>query len=202
MEMVGTTSLGTKESILAGVFERLNVPSEEVESDSDVLAEEDEQDDEEDAPSGVSVNDIEDKVQWVMTTPTLSLHQGMYAPLVRLPPTLGPSKAPYAYEGYRRTSASISLEPEDPLLPLDTDEEALAVELRQEEELDAQDRIVAKKTENMLWGEYGRMGTRGTAMAEKVEEEFGNGLRFKAPGTDSHVKSQVYVVDSDSEPSQ
>jgi len=129
MEMVGTTSLGTKESILAGVFERLNVPSE-VDSDVDLNGQ---RDDNEDAPSDASGTAIENPME--TTPPITSLHQGIYTPLVRLPPTLGPAQASYVYKGYRRSSASVSLEPEDTLFPSGTDEEALAAELREEEEL-------------------------------------------------------------------
>src|SRR6202040_2093699 len=119
MEMVGTT-FRTKEEILAGVFKRLSVASEGVDSDVDISSSDD-------FPS-------EDQDQMETITPTCSLHKGMYAPLVRLPLTLGHTKSPYIfYEGYRRTSAS-SVEPAEPLLPSGTDEEALAIELYQEEE--------------------------------------------------------------------
>jgi hypothetical protein len=181
IEMAGTVSNGTKESILAGVFERMGISSE-------VDSGEEEEEEEE----GASVHEDQREIM----TPTIPLHRGVYAPFVRLPPTLGPSKAPNIYEGYQRTSASISLEPEDPLLPMDIDEEALAAELRQEEELDAQDHIVAEQNENVLWGEYSRRVTRGE-MAGGVKRERGYALRFKPP--DGHVKSQAFVVDSDSE---
>ena len=194
MEMVGTTSLGTKESILAGVFERLNVPSE-VDSDVDLNGQ---RDDNEDAPSDASGTAIENPME--TTPPITSLHQGIYTPLVRLAPTLGPAQASYVYKGYRRSSASVSLEPEDTLFPSGTDEEALAAELREEEELNTQDRIAAEKNENKLWAEYGRRRTgKLTVMVNDVEEEYdGHELRFKLPGINSTVKSQVYVVDSDS----
>jgi len=184
MQMVGATSIGTKGSIVAGVFERLGVASEEVD-----LAVEEEQDEGEDfTEDRASIHES--------IAPGFSQHQSMYAPLVRLPSTLGSSKTPYVYHGYRRTS--ISLEPEDPLLPSVTDEEALAEELREEEELDAQDRIAAEKNENRLWGEHSRRNNRGAAVAT-VEEHDVHELRFKPPGIDGHVKSQVYVYDSDSE---
>jgi hypothetical protein len=198
MEMVGTTSLGTKESILEQVFERLDVDSEEVESDADVSGEEDEQDEGEDALSGGSADDDALTHASVHGDQTFSLHQAMYTPLVRLPRTLGSSKVPYVYEGYRRAPTSISLAPDDPLLPLDADEDALADELRQEEELNAHDKIVADKNENVLWGEYRRRGTRGAVVAKDEEADSGYALRFKARGVDG-LKSQVYVVDSDSE---
>jgi hypothetical protein len=181
MQLAGTTSIGTKGSIIEGVFERLDVVSEEVVSDVDVSGEEDEQSAEDVALAGAGDQEI--------IAPTFNLHQGMYVPLVRLP---GCSKEDY---GYQRTS----FEPEEPLLPSTTDEEALAAELRQEEELDMQDGIVAEKDENRLWGEYSRRSNRAAAVAPDHDEQDGDELRFKAPGLDGHVKSQVYVIDSDTE---
>lgn len=178
IEMAGTTSIGTKGSIIEGVFERLDVLSEEVVSDVDVSGEEeDDQSAGDDAFAGAKDQ-----------APTFDLHQGMYVPLIRLPGSL---KEDY---GYRSTS----FEPEEPLLPSTTDEETLAVELRQEEELDIQDGIVAEKDENRLWGEYSRRSNRAAA-AVALEPQYGDELRFKAPGVDGPVKSQVYVIDGDSE---
>lgn len=189
--MAGTASFETKESFLAGVLKRLDVPSE-AESDADVLSEDDEQDDEDvhlDAPTqGSEVHNHQE-----MSIPALSLHRGMYTPLVRIPSIIGPSKTPYWLP-----SASTCLESEDALLPEDIDKETLAVELREEEEFDAQDQVEAEQNENMLWGEFGQRRTRGAPMVEDPEEEFeGHDLRFRAPGIDSNVKSQVYVLDSD-----
>ncbi|KIM77813.1 hypothetical protein PILCRDRAFT_11708 [Piloderma croceum F 1598] len=182
MQLAGTTSIGTKESIIEGVFERLDVLSAEVASDADVSGEEeDDQSAEDDALAGAKDQEI--------VAPTFNLHQGMYVPLIRLP---GSSKEDY---GYQRTS----FEPEEPLLPLTTDEEALAAELLQEEELDVQDGIVAEKDENRLWGEYSRRSNRAAAAVARDDEQDGNELRLKAPGLDGPVKSQVYVIDSDTE---
>lgn len=185
--MVGAAAIGTREIILAGVFERLGVPSEEVDSD-----EEDEENENgshhsnDDALSDSSVHDGQQEI----ITPSFSLHHGMYAPVVRLPPALGSSKGRYIYEDSLRT-------PLDSLLPLHMDEQALATELRQEEKLDAQDKIAAEQNENVLWGEYSRRGARG-AMTTEVGNH-GYKLRFRPPDADGPVKSQVFVVDSESE---
>jgi hypothetical protein len=184
MQMAGTTAIGTKESIIEGVFERLDVESEEVVSNADVSSEDDEQADQ--SAEDVALAEAEDQE---IIAPTFDLHQGMYVPLIRL---AGSSKEDY---GYQHTPS----EPEDPLLPSTTDEEALAAELRQEEELDMQDGLVAKKDENRLWGEYSRRNNRAAAVAPADEQLDGDELRFKPPGLDGYVKSQVYVIDSDTE---
>jgi len=179
-------SIGTRESILATIFDRLGVVSEEHDDDAE---EEDEilsgDSTSNNARSGVFVHEHQE------TTTTFSLHQEMYAPLVRLPPHLASSETPYVYEGYRHTPVSRMFHLDEALLASDTDEEALAAELRQEEELNKRDLTVAEAEENKLWGEYSHRVTRGGQDA--------HALRFKAPGTDRQVKSQVYVVDSDSE---
>jgi hypothetical protein len=191
--MVGATSIGTKENILATIFERLDVVSVEIDSDTESTDDGDEQDGvDEDELSSDSSNDTSSSSiheDQEATPPTFSLHQGMYAPLVRLPPTLRSSGLPYGNK---------TLDSEDPLLAPDTDEKALAAELREEDKLDKEDLIVAGKNENRLWGEYSRRGTRTAEMIATVgEEEFdGHGLRFKPPTMDGQVKSQVYVVDS------
>lgn len=170
MEMLGTSSL-TKKSVLARVVDRLKVPLEDAEEES------------QNVPSDDSEDDDQDQME-TTTTSTVSLHHGMYAPLVRLPPALGSSNALNVYEGYRRKSAPISVEPEeDPLLPSGSNKKALATELGQEEELDAEDRIAAEQQENVLWGEYRRQRT--VVMVD--DEDFGN----------DNVKSQQYVVDSE-----
>lgn len=190
--MMGAT-FGSKEVLLAGVSQRFGVPAEKVDSDSADSNQNSELDEQQD--TGVLAGDERGS-----GIPTLSLHRGMYAPIVRLPPIIGSSDVHHLS---RQTTSSFSLEPEDPLIPSDNDEEALAAELQDEEDLDVQDAIEAQNHENLLWGEYGRRRTGAhvtsakEAAIEGVEDAHAHALRFKPPGIDGNVKSKVYIEDSD-----
>ncbi|GLB37043.1 hypothetical protein LshimejAT787_0400940 [Lyophyllum shimeji] len=77
----------------------------------------------------------------------LPLHRECHPPLVRLPRPLCPCSQ----------SGSGAVRPaEEPLMPADTDEEALLEELAAEMELDAADDTIAKEYEANLWKHFGK----------------------------------------------
>lgn len=190
--MIGSASQN-KENFLAGVFERLDVPAEEVDADPDSQSEDSGQDERQ----GGSALANHKRKSTISIEP---LYHTIYTPFVHLPSILGSS---HIYESSRLATPR---ESEDPLFPSDTDEDALIAELEDEDALDAEDDAAAQANENVLWGEYGRRRRRNGVHNTRIKEEEAevidddanaHDLRFKPPGMDSNVKSKVYISDSD-----
>lgn len=211
--------LETREDFFQGLFERLGVHVEEETVEQEESDETDELGPEsEDEDGDMLVNeklggDTELAEKNNVVQPLLTLHQQMYTPIVRLLPTQGPSTTPYVYQGHRRTT-SLSLEPEDPLLPSDDDDEgeqALAAELRKEAELDRRELAQAEQYERVLWGEFGDLGrseekgkgkeTRNKPDRDREDHDEADtyAMRFELPAVagDGGIKSAVYILDSE-----
>jgi hypothetical protein len=81
--------------------------------------------------------------------PSFTIHREMYPPLVRLPPRLCPSSFSRARSPPQAHPSPTTLA--EDLLPLETDEDALAAEFVEEEELDALDVKDEVTYEQALW---------------------------------------------------
>ena len=202
-EMTGVTFEG-KERVL----KRLNVLFDEPESHSALASSENGESEDDDAgPESEDDNALVLGTGCNQCSPRkISFpgpHRAIYEPVVRLPPIFGDSTPSYVYRGYPSVDYPSSIEADESLLALDTDEKSLFEELREEVELDNRDRLEAEKNERVLWGEFGRRrvgvsASKAIVKVEDVEDDaHAHALRYKAPEVGGKVKSTVFVNDSD-----
>ena len=135
-EMMGN-AFESKDTFFDGVFKRLNVPSGEPELDSALASSKNEDDgtvpesEEEDLPIlGTGYNQCPPRMACF-----LDLHRVIHEPVVRLPPIFGGSTPPCVFQGHPSVEYPPSIEQDESLLALNTDEK-LFEELREEVELD------------------------------------------------------------------
>jgi hypothetical protein len=133
-------------------------------------SENDDEDDETD-PGG-----DDDESDAAIDLPSRTIHRDIYPPFIRLPLQQPPS--PLCSDGSQETDIS--------------EDEALITQLNEEEELDIQDQKREIAYQRELWSTFG---------ADMTDDGSGKGirhtLRFRQATTDGHVKSQVYIEDSD-----
>ena len=198
----------SKEIFFDGVFKRLNVPSGEPELDSALASSENGESEDDGAGPESEEDDLPILDPGYNRCPPgmpsfLDLHRAIYEPVVRLPPTFGDSTPSYVYQGYPSMKDPPSIEQDESLLALNTDEKLLFEELREEVELDRRDRLEAEKNERVLGGEFGRRRVRiGTDKAfvktEDVEDDVdARALRYNWAPVGGKVKSAVFVDDGD-----
>lgn len=175
---------GTRDNFFQELFERLDIDEHEQDEDaadgtaSDVSGQDDEAD-ELDTDTGLP--------QQLPPPSPLPLQQMMYTPLVRLPTALG-LRLPYV-------SDAGGVEPILPANPDADEEAALIEEMREEDELEATERVKGEREEQMLWSEY---GPKNMLLGGKREQGLEDDVDMRLRGGKT-IKSQVYVQDSDEE---
>jgi hypothetical protein len=113
--------------------------------------------------------------------PSFSLHRSIHAPAIRLSHLTDTARPPLV----GLLTPIVEEPPEEELLPLEIDEDALRAELEEEAELDTQDVAIEGEIEDALWEDIA-----GDEVSEDDEETGSNVPENK-------IKSKEYIEDSD-----
>ncbi|KAJ3554760.1 hypothetical protein NM688_g2943 [Phlebia brevispora] len=150
-------------------------------------------------PEAPSVDDSDDE-ESEGHVGSLPIHRLVFPPLFRLPTSLqpshpDPSQSLLTHIPWARTAPEAD-EDED-LLPLETDEEALEEELKEEAELDDRDRAVEASHEQGLWEKFGEQSAPATSTRQGKRKRGRREDESQSEEDEDEVEAEVEGLESD-----